>query len=151
MSYAEEIAPMPQWGDKNITMEALVRSYLANAQEGYGRAHALMNRAFADGHSDADMLAYVLHLHTWLWQAEVASLLMRLQAVTPAEDHDGIAETYISESQSGDYYPEMLWEWLEQRGIDPQRLYDEGQAAAKGPRFGGTGTGNQPNRTQEES
>lgn len=130
MSYAEEVARMPEWGDKDITMEALVRSHLANAQEGYGRASALMKRAFADDRTEADLLAYVLHLRTWL--AEVASLLMRLQAIAPPEDHDGIAEKFVSEGQSGDYYPEMLWEWLEERGIDPQRLYDEGEASANG-------------------
>lgn len=145
MTYSEDVARMPEWGDKNITMEALVRAYLANAQEGFGRTHALMSPAFATDRTNADLLAYVLHLHTWLWQAEVASLLMRLQAIAPPEDVDGIAETFVSEAQSGDYYPEMLWEWLTERGIDPQRLYDEGEAAAVKPPTDHT------IRTQEES
>lgn len=133
MSYAEEVAPEPTWGDEGITIEACIRSNLAHAQEGMGRAHALMRRAFASDRTEAELLAYVLALHTWLWQADSAALLMRIQRLAPTEEADAIAAEWIGQAQSGDYYPEMLWDWCTERGIDPKRLSDEGAAAAVQP------------------
>lgn len=129
MSYAEEVAKMPEYGD-DITMDNLIRAYLVNAEKGMGATSAFLRPAFADGRTDADLLRYVMHLHTWLWQAEVADLLMRIQAIAPAVDIDGIAATFVETSQSGDYYPEMLWEWLTEREIDASRLFDEGRREA---------------------
>lgn len=130
MSYADEVAPMPERAD-DTTMDGLIRAYLANAEQGLAASSLLIRRAFGEGSSEADNLRYMLNLHTWLWQAEVADLLMRLQQIAPPEDADGIAVTFVANSQAGDYYPEMLWEWLDERGIDPERLRAEGEQLAR--------------------
>lgn len=130
MSYADEIAPMPERAE-DTTMDGLIRAYLANAERGLAATSLLIRPAFGEGSSEADNLRYMLNLHTWLWQAEVADLLMRLQQIAPPEDVDGIAATFVDQSQAGDYYPEMLWEWLTERGIDPERLRAEGEQIAR--------------------
>lgn len=130
MSYADEVAPMPERAE-DTTMDGLIRAYLANAERGLGASPTLLRPAFTEGASEADNLRYMLNLHTWLWQAEVADLLMRLQQIAPPEDVDGIAATFVDQSQAGDYYPEMLWEWLTERGIDPERLRAEGEQIAR--------------------
>jgi hypothetical protein len=133
MSYIEEVAPTPHWGDDDATMEALIRARLAESQRIFERNHHDMTAAFkfevGDKSPEAQLAKSRMMTSTFAFLSQVteANLLMKIQELAP-ETADQFARDHIGYGESGDYYPEMLWDWLEARGIDPDRIRSEALA-----------------------
>jgi hypothetical protein len=131
-SYIEEVAPTPHWGDNDATMDALIRARLCESQRMYEwyhhRMRLTMKSQLGDKSPEHDhsMQSMMVSLLAFVSNAVEADLLMTIQSLVP--DADKFARDFIGRGESGDYYPEMLWDWLEQRGIDPERVRSEALA-----------------------
>ncbi|NQX36264.1 hypothetical protein [Herbiconiux sp. VKM Ac-2851] len=127
-SYTDEVAPMPHWGDKGITMDALIKAHLVEGQRLFGWQHERMTAAFDYPPGDKSWparLAMARMLNStlgFLMSCVEASLLMDVQKHLAPEQADEFAEAHVGQGESGDYYPEMLWDWLVERGIDPELI-----------------------------
>jgi hypothetical protein len=127
-TYTVMLAPMPHWGDKGITMDALIKAHLAEGQRLFGWQHERMNAAFAYAPGDKSWparLASARMLNStlgFLMSCVEASLLMEVQKHLTPEQANEFAAGHVSQGESGDYYPEMLWDWLVERGIDPELI-----------------------------
>jgi hypothetical protein len=69
----------------------------------------------------------MMHSISFVSQAMVADLFTTIQGVEDA-DADLIATLFVAHSESGDYYPEMIWDWMTARGIDPEQIRAETEA-----------------------
>jgi hypothetical protein len=131
-SYANTVAPRPEWGDDGATAEQLIRSCLVGGQEMFVRMqHALranMKETRGTDAYDSTMLKYIAMLHGFLLTVVEADLMIAIHALAP-DKADEIARATIAHGDSGDFYPEQMWHWLTERGIDPERIRTETEAA----------------------
>ena len=132
-TYIETVAPTPHWGDDTATMEGLIRARLAEAQRLFEWQDHRMHTSFkfvpGDESPDAQLAnsRTLVSMFAFLSQAVEAHLLMKIQELSP-DTADQFARDHIGYGESGDYYPEMLWDWLEARGIDPEKIRAEAKA-----------------------
>ncbi|TFD27491.1 hypothetical protein E3T49_13185 [Cryobacterium cryoconiti] len=131
-SYAETVAPCPHWGDENITADQVIRAALVNAQEQFERMHASMR---ADMTMERGTAAYesalrqtLVYTTNFITHSIVADLFNTIQRLA-LDEADAIASTFVARSESGDYYPEAIWDWMTASGIDPERIRTETIAA----------------------
>jgi hypothetical protein len=131
--YIDTVAPTPHWGDENITMDALIKARLANAQRLFEFFHDRSSAAFRFEPGDKSQEALyarsrmMVSLLEHLLTSVEASLLMTIQELAP-DIADEYATGHVGKGESGDYYPEMIWEWLEERGIDPELVRAEAKS-----------------------
>lgn len=127
-SYIETIAPVPEWGDEGITADQVIRSALVSAQHQLEwmresmRVDMHLERG-TDAHKAAARQT-MLHTTNFVTHSIVADLFSTIQRVAP-DEADGIAGLFVAQSESGDYYPEIIWDWMTARGIDPERIRTE--------------------------
>lgn len=131
-SYADQVAPAPEWGDGAATAENLIRHNLVEASRFDELSTAAMRANGAESKGspgyDLTMQRYVARIITFLLKATTADLLMSIKKLAP-EHADEIARDLTDRLESGDYYPDMVWHWLSERGIDPERIRTETIAA----------------------
>lgn len=79
----------------------------------------------------ADSEAIYAPFHRWLdgflFRATTVHALRKLQELDPSAA-DEVAEQIEAHWDAGDVYPELLWEWATESGIDPETYIAEQQA-----------------------
>jgi hypothetical protein len=130
-SYIDTIAPAPHWGDDGITADQVIRSALVAAQHQLEWMHESMRSDMklergTDAHKAATRKT-MMHSISFVSQAMVADLFTTIQGIEGA-DADLIATLFVAHSESGDYYPDMIWDWMTARGIDPEQIRAETEA-----------------------
>lgn len=131
-SYANTVAPPVSWGDEDATAEQVIRVALVGAHAKYVTSeHVFDNRvltAQSGGELQAALQQYTNAISAHLLDAVAADLLLVIGQLAP-DKVDEIARGVVAKIQSGDFYPEQVWEWLTERGIDPDRIRTETVAA----------------------
>ncbi|POH69382.1 hypothetical protein C3B59_05695 [Cryobacterium zongtaii] len=131
-SYAETIAPCPHWGDKDITAEKVIRYALVSAQQEHEamrlamRADMKLERGSDEG--AAAVQKTMIHTLNYIAQAVTADLMLTIKRLAP-DEADGIATRFVEVGEAGDCWPEVIWEQMTERGIDPERIRTETIAA----------------------
>jgi hypothetical protein len=73
---------------------------------------------------EAVYAAWYRDVHAFLWHASLAHVLIRLE-----ENHPNLAAGLAHEVkeflEAGDVYPEWVWEWATDRGMDPAQIRAE--------------------------
>ena len=86
----------------------------------------IMDRA--DGEDEAAkerrLLRGNMHLFAYLLDAVIADVLIEVQGYNRAWA-DTMADALEDKLEGGDYYPEMLWQWATERGLDPEAIAAE--------------------------
>ncbi|WP_104137278.1 hypothetical protein [Cryobacterium sp. Y62] len=127
-SYADTIAPAPHWGDDGITADQVIRSALVSSQHQLEWMHESMHVDMKlERGTDAYKAAVaktMIHTMNFITQSIVADLFSTIQRVAP-DEADAIASNFVDHSESGDYYPEVIWDWMTARGIDPEQIRTE--------------------------
>jgi len=130
--YGDHVAPAPEWGDETMTAEQFIRHNLVEAMRFDERTSAALTANMAESKGtpgyDLTMQKYVLRIVTFLFKVTTADLMMTIKKLAP-EQADDVARNINARLESGDYYPEMVWSWLRDRGIDPERIRTETIAA----------------------
>lgn len=71
---------------------------------------------------------YFHELHAFLFSATLAHVLIRLE-----ENHPKLAAGIAAEVKdwldAGDAYPEWVWQWAEERGLDPEKVRADARTA----------------------
>lgn len=79
---------------------------------------------------DALYLPYFNDLHALFYNACLAHVLIRVE-----ENHPNLAAGLAAEVkdwlEAGDAYPEWIWEWATNRGLDPEKIIADARAAAE--------------------
>lgn len=131
-SYAEEVAPCPHWGDEKITAEKAIRYALVAAQQELEAMRLSMRADMQLERGSDERTAAVqktmIHTLNYIAQASTADLLIAIQRIAP-DEADSIATRFVEVGEAGDYWPEFIWEQMEARGIDPERIRTETIAA----------------------
>lgn len=82
--------------------------------------------------TNAEIETLYLPFFRWVdaftFRATTAHALRRLREIDPGAA-DELAAEMRSFMESGDAYPEWIWEWAEQEGVDAQAFADEERAA----------------------
>ena len=68
-----------------------------------------------------------MHCFSYLLDAVLADVLIEVQGYNRAWA-DSMAAALDQKLDWGDYYPEQLWHWAAERGLDPQKITDEAKA-----------------------
>jgi hypothetical protein len=68
-----------------------------------------------------------MHLFSYLLDSVIADVLMQIQGVNRTWADKAAAELE-DKLDGGDYYPEMLWEWAHDRGLDPETIIEKAKA-----------------------
>lgn len=68
-----------------------------------------------------------MHYFSYLLDSVIADMLMQIQGVNRTWA-DNAAAGLDNKLDSGDYYPEMLWEWATDRGLDPEAITEKARA-----------------------
>ena len=130
-SYTDSIAPAPEWGDDTATAEQFIRHNLAQA----GRFDALSDIAWKEAYGGGSTRSgnrsvkdFAHYIVCFLYKAVQADLMMTIAEIAP-DRADDISRNITARLEAGDYYPENVWEWLQERDIDPHKIQDEINAA----------------------
>jgi hypothetical protein len=74
-----------------------------------------------NGDSEAAHAEYYRDMHEYLWSATIAHVLIRVKENAPR-----IAEAIAAEVgeylDAGDTYPEWIWQWATEVGLDPEKI-----------------------------
>lgn len=68
-----------------------------------------------------------MHLFAYLLDSVIADMLIQIQGVNSSWADKAAAEL-DDKLEGGDYYPEMLWEWAIERGLDPESITAKAKA-----------------------
>lgn len=68
-----------------------------------------------------------MHLFASLLDSVIVDLLQQIQGVN-REWADKAAANLDDALELGDYYPEMIWVWAEERGLDPDQITEKAKA-----------------------
>lgn len=71
-----------------------------------------------------------MHLFASLLDSVIVDLLQQIQGVNRTWA-DKAAANLDDALEGGDYYPEMIWEWATERGLDPESITDAAKARIK--------------------
>jgi len=76
---------------------------------------------------ERSMLKGNMHLFAYLLDSVIADVLQQIQGVNRAWA-DKAAGELEDRLECGDYYPEMLWQWATDRGLDPDSIIEAAKA-----------------------
>ncbi len=68
-----------------------------------------------------------MHLFSSLLDSVIVDLLQQIQGVNRTWA-DTAAANLDYALEGGDYYPEMIWEWATERGLDPEQITEAAKA-----------------------
>ncbi|UYL88364.1 hypothetical protein SEA_EVEPICKLES_77 [Arthrobacter phage EvePickles] len=68
-----------------------------------------------------------MHLFASLLDSVIVDLLQQIQGVN-REWADKAAADLDYALEGGDYYPEMIWQWATERGLDPEEISEKAKA-----------------------
>jgi hypothetical protein len=68
-----------------------------------------------------------MHLFASMLDSVIVDLLQQIQGVN-REWADKAAANLDDALELGDYYPEMIWVWAEERGLDPDQITEKAKA-----------------------
>jgi hypothetical protein len=68
-----------------------------------------------------------MHLFASLLDSVIVDLLQQIQGVN-REWADKAAANLDYALEGGDYYPEMIWRWATERGLDPEEISEKAKA-----------------------
>jgi hypothetical protein len=68
-----------------------------------------------------------MHLFASLLDSVIVDLLQQIQGVN-RDWADKAAANLDNALEGGDYYPEMIWEWATERGLDPEAITEKAKA-----------------------
>ncbi len=77
-----------------------------------------------DAAKDRRILKGNMHLFAFLLDAVMVDLLQQIQGVNRTWA-DKAAADLDDKLEGGDYYPEMLWQWASDRGLDPDAIIEK--------------------------
>jgi len=88
--------------------------------------NAISNRAADEDEAAKErrLLRGNMHLFAYLLNAVTADVLIEVQGYNRAWA-DTMADALEDKLEGGDYYPEMLWQWATERGLDPEAVAAE--------------------------
>ncbi|MFS0715494.1 hypothetical protein [Arthrobacter phoenicis] len=110
-----------------ITADILIRRSL---EEGVAQLE-YFTTALSDRPGDEDeaakerrILRGNMHCFAYLLDAVIADVLIEVQGYNRAWA-DTMADALEDKLEGGDYYPEVLWQWAIERGLDPEKIAAE--------------------------
>lgn len=68
-----------------------------------------------------------MHLFAYLLDSVIADMLQQIQGVNRTWADKAAAEL-DDRLECGDYYPEMLWQWANERGLNPDSIIEAAKA-----------------------
>ena len=68
-----------------------------------------------------------MHCFSYLLDTVIVDLLQQIQGVNRTWA-DKAAANLDDALEGGDYYPEMIWEWATERGLDPEAITEKAKA-----------------------
>lgn len=80
-----------------------------------------------DAAKERSILKGNMHLFASLLDSVIVDLLQQIQGVNRAWA-DKAAASLDDALEGGDYYPEMIWEWANERGLDPDAITEAAKA-----------------------
>jgi hypothetical protein len=76
---------------------------------------------------ERSMLKGNMHLFASLLDSVIVDLLQQIQGVNRTWA-DKAAANLDDALEGGDYYPEMIWQWATERGLDPEAITEKAKA-----------------------
>ncbi|AYR01586.1 hypothetical protein PP639_gp086 [Arthrobacter phage Seahorse] len=135
MSDIEEVAGQDmlpgQWPEPIITADIFIKRSLDEAlsQLEYFTA-ALFSKDEGDESPEAKtsrLRRANMHCFSYLLDAVIADVLIEIQGYSRTWA-DSMAEALNNKLEWGDYYPEQLWHWATERGLDPEEITEKAKA-----------------------
>lgn len=119
-----------EWPEPVITADMLIERNIKEAltQETYF-LQSISDRK-PDESGDARKLRITqanMHCFSFLLDAVIIDVLIEVQGYNRPWA-DAMAAAIDSKLEWGEYYPEMLWQWATERGLDPDQIIEEAKA-----------------------
>jgi hypothetical protein len=76
---------------------------------------------------ERSMLKGNMHIFASLLDSVIVDLLQQIQGVNRTWA-DKAAANLDDALEGGDYYPEMIWQWATERGLDPEAITEKAKA-----------------------
>jgi len=120
-----------KWPEPVMTADIIIRRSL---EEGLAQLEFFTAALFSkdEGEETAEartarLVRANMHCFSYLLDAVLADVLIEVQGYNRAWA-DSMAAALDQKLDWGDYYPEQLWHWAAERGLDPQKITDEAKA-----------------------
>jgi hypothetical protein len=68
-----------------------------------------------------------MHCFSYLLDAVISDVLIEVQGYNRGWA-DSLADALNNKLEWGDYYPEQLWHWANERGLDPESIIEKAKA-----------------------